>query len=273
MNPRRDAPDHDDATRAAGHGAIAVILARAGSKGVPGKNTAMIGGRPCVAWTIEHALQTPGVARVLVSTDDARVMEIAGAMRAEIVVRPPALASDGASVDDAARHALDELEKRHGTSDAPIVILYANVPVRPRDLSRRALDRLAESGADSVQSFARVGKHHPWWTARVGEGGRLSAWEGDALFHGVYRRQLLPPAYVPDGGVMALTRRALRREIPGVPDGPHAFLGLDRRAIETHEGEVVDIDSPIDLLVAGAVLSSRAPFGRSGDASVMEKSA
>jgi CMP-N-acetylneuraminic acid synthetase len=273
MNPRRDAPDHDDPTRTAVHGAIAVILARAGSKGVPGKNTAMIAGRPCVAWTIEHAQQTPGVARVLVSTDDARVMEIAGAMRAEIVARPPALANDGASVDDAARHALAEIEKSSGCSSAPIVILYANVPVRPRDLSRRAIERLAETGADSVQSFSRVGKHHPWWMVRVGEHGELSAWEGDTLFHGVYRRQMLPPAFVPDGGVMVVTRRALRREIPGVPDGPHAFLGRDRRAIETNEGDVIDIDAPIDLVVANAVLSSRSAPGAGIQRCVMEKSA
>lgn len=240
---------------------------------MPGKNTAMVGARPCVAWTIEHAQETRGIARVVVSTDDPRVSDAARAMGAEVVTRPAALASDGASVDDAARHALGEIEMRHGVSAAPVVILYANVPVRPRDLSQRAILRLAETGADSVQSFSRVGKHHPWWMVRVGEHGDLLPWEGDTLFHGVYRRQMLPPAYVPDGGVMVVTRRALLREIAGVPDGPHAFLGRDRRAIETNEGDVIDIDAPIDLVVANAVLSSRGVSGRSPLASVMEKSA
>lgn len=262
MNPRREATS----------GAIAIILARAGSKGVPGKNTALVGGRPCVAWTIAHAQETCGIARVVVSTDDPRVGDVARAMGAEVVDRPGVLASDGASVDDAARHALGESEKQHGVEGVPIVILYANVPVRPCDLSQRAIERLAETGADSVQSFSRVGKHHPWWMARVGEHGELLPWEGDTLFHGVYRRQMLPPAYVPDGGVMVVTRRALLREIAGVPDGPHAFLGRDRRAIETSEGEVIDIDAPIDLVVANAVLSSRGVSGCSRPV-VMEKSA
>lgn len=263
MNPRREATSS----------AIAIILARAGSKGVPGKNAATVAGRPCVAWTIQHAQETRGVARVVVSTDDPKVSEVARAMGAEVVARPGALASDGASVDDAARHALDEIERQHGVSAAPVVILYANVPVRPSDLSQRAIERLAETGADSVQSFSRVGKHHPWWMARVGEHGELRPWEGDTLFHGVYRRQMLPPAYVPDGGVMVVTRRALRREIAGVPDGPHAFLGHDRRAIETNEGDVIDIDAPIDLVVANAVLSSRGLSGCSSRPIVMEKSA
>lgn len=238
-------------------GAITVILARAGSKGVPGKNTARVAGRPCAAWTIEHAQRTAGVARVVVSTDDAAVAGIARSMGAEVVARPAVLASDTASVDDAARHALAEIERANGANDVPIVILYANVPVRPDDLTSRAIHLLESSGADSVQSFARVGKHHPWWTARIGEDGALMPWEGERLFHGVYRRQMLPPAYVPDGGVLVVTRRALVREIAGVPDGPHAFLGSDRRAITTEEGDVVDIDAPLDLVVADAVLSSR----------------
>ncbi|MBL8761680.1 MAG: acylneuraminate cytidylyltransferase family protein [Phycisphaerae bacterium] len=256
MNPPRDNPAPGPGHAPDSAGAIAIILARAGSKGVPGKNTAPLAGRPCVAWTIEHAQQTPGIARVVVSTDDPRVAEISRTMRAQVVARPADLAGDTATIDDAARHALTQLGNTHA---APIVILYANVPVRPRDLSRRALDRFAESGADSVQSFCRVGKHHPWWMVRVEDGGRLAPWQGDTLFHNVYRRQLLPPAFVPDGGVMVVSRRALFREIPGVADGPHAFLGLDRRAIETTEGDVVDIDTPTDLLVAGATLASRHP--------------
>lgn len=269
MNPRRENTGQSQDVP----GAIAIVLARAGSKGVPGKNTAMVAGRACVAWTIEHAQETSGIGSVVVSTDDAKAAEIARAMGAGVVTRPAALAGDTASVDDAARHALAEIEKSTGSSSAPIVILYANVPVRPRDLSRRAIGRLVETDADSVQSFSRVGKHHPWWMVRVGEHGELSAWEGDTLFHGVYRRQLLPPAFVPDGGVMVVTRRALLREIPGVPDGPHAFLGRDRRAIETNEGDVIDIDAPIDLVVANAMLSSRLAPGAGIPRGVMEKSA
>src|SRR5690606_7841415 len=123
------------------------------------------------------------------------------------------------------------------------------------------------------------------WMVRVAGDGRLTPWEGDELFHGVYRRQNLPPAHVPDGGVIALTRRALtlgataaapvRTGQASEPQGrvghasepagdaaanpevrlsPHAFLGADRRAVVTEPGEVIDIDSPVDLMVADAAL-------------------
>jgi CMP-N-acetylneuraminic acid synthetase len=109
-----------------------------------------------------------------------------------------------------------------------------------------------------VQSYSPVGKHHPWWTARVSEDGSVAPWEGEVLNHGVFRRQDLPGAHVPDGGVLAVTRRALFLDVPGVEPGPHAFFGRDRRGVLTGEGEVVDIDSRIDLLVADALLRERA---------------
>ncbi|MEL6740284.1 MAG: acylneuraminate cytidylyltransferase family protein [Planctomycetota bacterium] len=232
--------------------ATAVILARGGSKGVPGKNTAIVGGRPCIAWTIEHALRSVHIERTVVSSDDDRALDIARSMGAEPIERPAGLAGDEAHVDDAARHAIDAI----GHTRAPVVILYANVPVRPADLTDRAVERLVRTGCDSVQSYVRAGKHHPWWTARLGDDGGVRAWEGDVLNHGVYRRQDLPAAYVPDGGVIALTPGALHLEL-GVDDGPHAFFGRDRRGIETGEGEVVDIDTPIDLVVADTLLRER----------------
>lgn len=238
--------------------ALAIVLARAGSKGVPGKNAAPVAGRPCVLWTLDAARGARGVGTVALSTDDPGLARLARKHGVEHVERPAELATDTARVDDAARHALGVLEERLERRFERIVMLYGNVPVRPPGLIGRALDLLTKTGCDSVQSYAPVGKHHPWWTARVeGDTGRVRPWEGDVLNHGVFRRQDLPPAYVPDGGVIALTRRALRAEISGVPEGPHAFFGADRRAVLNREGEVIDIDAPVDLVVADAVLRAR----------------
>jgi CMP-N-acetylneuraminic acid synthetase len=77
------------------------------------------------------------------------------------------------------------------------------------------------------------------------------------LNHGVYRRQDLPPVYVPDGGVLVVTRRALFGGVAGAAPGPHAFLGADRRGVLNKEGDVVDIDSRIDVMVAEAMLLAR----------------
>lgn len=237
---------------------IAIILARGGSKGVPGKNRRPVAGRPCIEWTIDAALEAReggAVSRVALSTDDAALLSIALERGIETVRRPAALASDTAAVDEAARHAAGALSDARRV-DA-VVLLYANVPVRPAGLIGRAVGLLRESRADSVQSYSPVGKHHPYWTAVVGCTGEVRPWQGDVLNSGIYRRQDLPPAHVPDGGVLVVTRAALFHEIPGVPAGPHAFLGGERRGIVNPEGAVVDIDTEVDVIVADAILRER----------------
>jgi CMP-N,N'-diacetyllegionaminic acid synthase len=229
---------------------LALILARGGSKGVPGKNVAPVAGKPCIQWTIEAAKQSTAVTDILVSSDDPKALAIARNMEVGTVVRPSDLATDYARVDDAARHAVQAA----GGEAQLIVILYANVPIRPQGLIDQAVERLRTTGADSVQSYAPVGKHHPWWTARLNGSGEVVPWEGEVLNHNVFRRQDLPAAAIPDGGVIAVTRRALFLEIPGVPPGPHAFFGADRRGVINPEGSVVDIDSRIDLIVADTLL-------------------
>lgn len=231
--------------------ALVIILARAGSKGVRAKNTRSVGERPCIAWTIDYAKQARRVGRIVVSSDDPVALGIARASDVQTITRPPELATDTARIDDAARHAADAF---HVAADEPIVILYANVPIRPPRLLDRAVDLLESSGCDSVQSYSPTGKYHPWWMTKIDESGTVTPWEGDVLNHGVYRRQELPPVYVPDGGIIALTRRALRCEIPGVPAGPHAFFGKDRRGIINAQHGVVDIDTPHDFIMADAML-------------------
>ena len=238
-------------------GALAIILARGGSKGVPGKNVAEVGGKPCVAWTIEAARASSSVGRVVVSTDSEDVAGVTRGLGVEVHDRSPELATDTATVDDAAREVVHSVDP-DGAMDV-IVLLYGNVPVRPAGLIDRAVSMLDSTRCDSVQSYAPVGKHHPWWTARVDESsGATEPWEGAVLNHGVHRRQDLPAAYVPDGGVIALTRRALLLEIEGIAPGPHAFFGRDRRGVLTREGDVIDIDAPIDLVIADAVLRQTA---------------
>lgn len=240
--------------------AIAVILARAGSKGVPGKNIAPIAGKPCIAWTIEYALACSQLALVAVSTDEPRIVDLVRSRysRVAVVVRPGELATDTARVDDAARHAVKELERERPElrgEETRVVVLYGNVPVRPAGLIDAALARMSP-GTDSVQSFSAVGKNHPWWMCRIAEDGAVSPWEGDVMYHGVYRRQELPAAYVPDGAVMVVRRKALDLQVAGVAAGPHAFFGKVRRGVVSG-GEAVDIDTPRDVMVAEAILSGR----------------
>ena len=102
---------------------IAIIPARGGSKGVPGKNIKILAGKPLIVHTIEHALMARQVNRTIVSTDDAEIAHIARQNGAEVVMRPPELATDGASSEAALLHALLYLEKSEGYMTSLVVFL------------------------------------------------------------------------------------------------------------------------------------------------------
>jgi N-acylneuraminate cytidylyltransferase len=225
------------------NGVLAVIIGRAGSRGLPGKNALPLLGRPMIAWTIDDALAAETVDRVIVSTDGEAIAAAAESMGVPVVRRPAALASDSATVDAAVRHAVETIE----APEAIIVILYANVPLRPDDLIDRAVRTLRETGADSVQSYSDVGKHHPYWMVSLDERGVVRPHHPNT----VYRRQDLPKLLIPDGGVIAVRRESLFTVVDGEP---HAFLGHDRRGIESPPGSVIDVDTPHDFAIAEAAL-------------------
>ena len=235
---------------------LGVVTARAGSKGLPNKNVRPLLGRPVVWYTLEDARRSCRITRLVVSTNDAEVMRIARAEGVEVVVRPPELATDTARIDGALKHALAVVETcGAGCAVARmdlVVLLYANVPVRAAGVIDRVIDHLASTGADSVRTFAPVGKFHPAWMSRI-DGDRVSPFQPGTAF----RRQDLEPLYLVDGAVCAMTRAALLSP-PAGPDDHFAYLGHDRRGIVQPMEATVDIDAERDLLVAEAALRARA---------------
>jgi CMP-N,N'-diacetyllegionaminic acid synthase len=228
---------------------LTVILARAGSKGLVGKNSLTVAGRPMLAWTIEHALGSHQAGRVVLTTDGEDLADVARSMGVEVVTRSKETATDSATIDSAVRHAVLAVEAKIEVTYDNIVILYGNIPVRPADLTDRAVAKLIETGCDSVQSVYPVEKMHPYWMKKLGgdTGDELLMYEQNDI----YRRQDLPPVYMLNGGIIAVTRKSLFNVDP---DHPHAFFGKDRRAIVNEPDEVIDIDSRLDLRIAEAVL-------------------
>jgi len=232
---------------------LAVVLARAGSKGLPDKCVLPILGKPMIAYTFEHAKAARCLDATVLSTDSAEAARIAGQFGLEVIDRPAELAADAARVDDAVRHAVVEYERRHAGFNADVVvILYGNIPVRAEGAIDRAVQRLVDTGADSVRTVAPVGKMHPDWLHRL-DGDRLVQFRPNSI----HRRQDLEPLYYHDGAVIAVTRSALF-DPKTAGDDPHAFFGCDRRAIVQDPLDAVDVDEPVDLLVAEAVLRYRA---------------
>ena len=130
---------------------VAVIPARGGSKGVPGKNVARVGGVPLVSRAVTAARAAGGIDEVYVSTDDAAIAEAALAAGARIVDRPADIAGDLASSEDALLHALDVIQA-DGAPVGVLAFLQATSPFIDADALGRAVARVTQGGEDAVFS-------------------------------------------------------------------------------------------------------------------------
>jgi CMP-N,N'-diacetyllegionaminic acid synthase len=216
-----------------GRNVLALITARGGSKGVPGKNILTIGGKPLLQWTIDAARGSRYVDRVVLSSDDAAIIAVARDGGCEVpFVRPAALATDSASSMDVVLDALDRLQ-----FSGLLVLLQPTSPLRTAADIDGALELLVSRGAPACVSV-REAEDHPYWTFMSDADGRLrrfAAPEG-AL---PSRRQDLPAAWCLNGAVYVADSDSLRRERSFVvPDTVGFAMPVDRS---------LDIDTPDDV--------------------------
>ena len=136
---------------------LAIIPARGGSKAIPRKNIVDFCGKPMLAWSIEHAKACPRIGRIVVSTDDDDIADVATAWGAEVLERPAALGTDEATSESALVHVLDTLEVRDRYVPDLVVFLQATSPLRGDGDLEGAIDKLERENADSLVS---VGPFH-----------------------------------------------------------------------------------------------------------------
>jgi N-acylneuraminate cytidylyltransferase len=230
---------------------LGVILARAGSVGLASKHLRLLLGRPMIEYTFDHAFDSALLGRVVVSTDCPGVKRLAERYRLEVIDRPAELAGPDTSVQDVMLHAMQNVEQSGGYQAEALAVLYGNVPVRGRGVIDLAIERLREAGCDSVRSFCPVGKWHPAWMSKI-NGDKVEALQAGSI----HRRQDLTPLFLHDGAIVAVSRESMLRG-KSFPQDPHAFFGIDRRAIHTAMGETVEVDHQRDLYWAEAVLRDR----------------
>lgn len=127
---------------------VAVIPARGGSRGIPRKNLKTVAGKPLLAWTIDAVAVAETPLRCVVSTDDDEIASLAAAMGAEVVHRPPELATDESPTEPAIIHAVGAIPDADEID--VVLLLQATSPIRDRDTIDRALARFDSSGADSM---------------------------------------------------------------------------------------------------------------------------
>jgi len=183
------------------HGALALIPARGGSKGIPGKNLQTVGDVPLVCRSIRAAKASNGVGRVVVSTDDDAIAAAAVAEGAEVIRRPAAIAGDTASSESALLHALDVLEEQHPL-EAELVFLQCTSPFTTGAQIDAVLAALQKEDCNS--SFAVTPWHGFLWRA-----------DGRGINHDPesprQRRQDLEPTFLETGAIYAMGITAFRR--------------------------------------------------------------
>jgi CMP-N-acetylneuraminic acid synthetase len=177
---------------------LGVITARGGSKGIPGKNLKLLGGRPLIAYTVDAARQSGVLDRLIISTDDAAIAETARALGCEVpFVRPGELALDNTPHLPVMVHAVAWLrDHEHYTCDA-VMILQPTSPLRVADDIRASVALLETSAADSVVGVSRTPLHYnPMRALRIDDRGFATLFTtGEPVRRRHVRRQDLPVAW------------------------------------------------------------------------------
>ena len=199
-----------------------------------------------IAWTIAVAKACPEIDRVIVSTDDKEIAEVAASFGAEVpFLRPQLLAGDEAPMLSVVRHVVDEIPV---PDDALIVLLQPTSPFRTAADLEAAIGLLFASGARSLVSIVRT-ETHPHWALKTDPHGRIAP-----FLSGVdkgTRRQDLESAFRPNGAIYLARAGAIREG-----EGWH---GVDTIGYEMPRERSLDIDDPWDLEIARAIVHSRTP--------------
>jgi N-acylneuraminate cytidylyltransferase/CMP-N,N'-diacetyllegionaminic acid synthase len=225
---------------------LALIPARSGSKGLPGKNIRPLGGKPLLAWPIEAARASRLVDDVVISTDSAEFAEIAERHGARApFLRPAELAADTAPSIGFILHAIDTLEAAGERFDYLIVLEPTSPLTEGTDIDA-AIERLDAAGgeADALVGVTPMVTQHPAFFVRIGEDGRISPY-GAADFANLPRRQDIDPVFCLDGSLYLSTVEAIRRE--------RSFCHTRTIAFETERHKAFEVDDLVDFLCIEAI--------------------
>ncbi|GAA2936704.1 N-acylneuraminate cytidylyltransferase [Streptomyces erythrogriseus] len=263
---------------------LAVIPARGGSKGVPAKNLAPVGGVPLVARAVRECRAARHVTDVVVSTDDAAIAETARQAGAEVVLRPADLAGDTATSEAAVLHALDAHEALHGARVDVVLLVQCTSPFLTREDVDGVAAAVAVGGAYTAVTVApfhgflwrEAGAGAPGADVPAGHGpvpgAGVPSGPGDdpaaaraepaAGGHGVNhdksfrpRRQDRPQDFLETGAAYAMDAAGLREH-------GHRFFGRTD-LVRTDPARVLEVDDPHDLARARA-LAPLLDAGRTG---------
>ncbi|MEV6564034.1 acylneuraminate cytidylyltransferase [Streptomyces kronopolitis] len=224
---------------------VAVIPARGGSKGVPAKNLAAVGGVPLVARAVRECRAARLVTDVVVSTDDAGIAAAARGAGALVVRRPGDIAGDTATSEAAVLHAMDAYEAEQRTTVDAVLLVQCTSPFLVREDIDGVAAAVVEGGADSALTVAPF--HGFVW--RDGEPAEPAA---DAGGHGVNHDKSFRPRRQDRPQDLLETGAAYAMDAAGFRAGGHRFFGRTE-LVRTDPARVLEIDDPHELARARAL--------------------
>jgi YrbI family 3-deoxy-D-manno-octulosonate 8-phosphate phosphatase len=245
---------------------VAVVPARGGSKGIPGKNVAPVAGVSLVGRAVRACRGADRVTRVVVSTDAEDIAAEARRHGAEVVVRPADLASDTASSESALLHALDTVEERHGQLTDVLLFVQATSPFLTTHDIDGVVSAVLDGGADSA--FTASPFHGFVWRG-IREEGQSVVVAAEGVNHDSaerLRRQDRPEEFLETGAAYAMRAQGFR-------DKNHRFFG-NVAAVPVDPARTLEIDDPADLerarALAGLIDEPRFPTRADVDAVVLD---
>lgn len=191
---------------------LAIIPARGGSKGLPGKNIKSLVGKPLIGWTIEQAKASKYVDEIFVSTDSQEIADVATQFGVNVPeLRPQNLAQDSSSSVAVVEYVLDFYKKNRGQHFDIIILLEPTSPLRKIDDIDNAIELMINNPeADGVVSVGEVATEHPAIVKKINKVGRLEPYVTD--LPKVSQRQELDKAYFPYGVIYAIKTEIFYKE-------------------------------------------------------------
>lgn len=230
-----------------------IIIARGGSKRIPGKNVKMLCGKPLIAWTIEEAKKVPGMSRIIVSTDDEEIVRVSKEYGAEVpFMRPSELAQDSTPDLPVFLHVLEWLQENEGAIPDCVAHLRSTGPMRLAEDMERGIQLLAAHPEyDSVRAVI-PSPLHPLKIYRL-EGDTLLPYIPDNVsgLHEPYNLpvQSLPKAYASAGYFSAIRSSTLLEQ--------NSMTGEKILGYVCSAENATDIDTPFDFLIAETRMKER----------------
>ena len=231
---------------------VGIVPARGGSKRVPLKNLQLLDGRPLISYTIEGAIASKVLDRVIVSTDHDGIAGVSREAGAEVPFRRPADISEDVETELVLKHVVEYLESQERYAVDAVVLLQPTSPFRKAQTLARCVQVFREhDDADSVVTVTNVEGYRPEWMLSLTPSGMVVPYNTPFQDDGrpvirLVARQSFPTLFRQNGAVWVTDRDLLMHK--NLVVGPNAY------GVECDDRESFDIDTPLDLLVADVMM-------------------